>query len=244
MFPILWRTEAGFIYGFTVAWVVGLALAFGAVWQMNREKRTRAIVDLFLACGAAALLTGRAAFVGLNWDYFGEALASSTRLGLGEIVNLGSGGYAYPGALLGALVAYAVVQRRLTLVVPTAAVVALWLAGWAACYLDGCAFGREAVAGPFVAPLADNFGVVALRYRTQAAGFVLSAVAGVVSWVVWRGPNRPIFVLLLLCAAHFFISFWRGDTMPTALGLRLDALLSLFVIAACALKLSADRLTS
>jgi prolipoprotein diacylglyceryltransferase len=112
--------------------------------------------------------------------------------------------------------------------------------GWAACWYEGCAYGRETVLGPLAADLPDAYGVFALRYQSQLVGGLLSLLAALL--LVWRQQRRPggrnfWLALLLISASRALVSLLRGDAAPLVGGYRLDTLLEVGVAAAALLAL-------
>ena len=99
--------------------------------------------------------------------------------------------------------------------------------GWLACYLEGCAYGRETVLGLWAGNLPDSYGVFQVRYQTQLLGLVWSGVTLVaVGWIRGRVPpfTRFWLTILLLSAGRVVISRLRGDAMPIWNDLRLDTM--------------------
>lgn len=236
MYPILARTEFGFIYTFSVIWIIGIGLsALACVRHGNAAKR---VIDVFLAVGAAGLLAGRAVFVWLNWDYFGENSA--------EIIAFTQGGIAYAGVLLGTALTYILLQftTQLKLSVPITAIGLLFLSGWLACYADGCAHGLAASPSALTAPLPDTFGVITHRYRTQLLGILLTLAA----WALVRAAriavhHKPAILLMLLCSIHLATRPLRGDTMHTLGGFSADAIANGSIIVACCLLIAVNQIS-
>jgi prolipoprotein diacylglyceryltransferase len=112
----------------------------------------------------------------------------------------------------------------------------LWgSAGWLACWLEGCAYGREAVFGWFSADLPDEYGVYAVRYQTQLLGAGRDAAPALLIWrLAARLPAAPLFWLALALAggSRALVSLWRGDPAPEVAGWRLDAILDMLLAAA------------
>jgi phosphatidylglycerol---prolipoprotein diacylglyceryl transferase len=192
--------------------------------------------DPLLFSSVLALAGGRLVFVTAQWEYF--------RAHTPEIFWLWHGGLSYHGALLTGVVAlwvWSAWQKRsfgryADLLAPS--LVLLQAFGWSACWLDGCAYGREISFGPLAADLPDQFGVFALRYQTQLAGVLWSLA---VFFIVLGRDGRyrrsragRLFwlALLLLSTGRLLISFGRGDAVPEVGAWRLDSWLdsSLVVI--------------
>ena len=112
--------------------------------------------------------------------------------------------------------------------------VLLHAAGWAACLLEGCAYGRPTTLGMLAADLPDDFGVMALRYQTQLLGLLASLLLlGVLFWLYWRwGKNGRFFFLTLLLTSliHLPLTLLRGDPVTQFGSLRLDTLLDAGVV--------------
>jgi phosphatidylglycerol---prolipoprotein diacylglyceryl transferase len=227
MYPLAGRFGPFLIYSFTLVMWLGVAAALAlAAWRARRQPATAAWPDALLFSSLVALFGGRMGFVAAQWDYYKDHTP--------EIFWLWRGGLSYHGALLAGLMAlwlWSVWHKRpfgayAGLLAPS--LVLLQAFGWSACWLDGCAYGRETSFGPLAAALPDHFGVFALRYQTQLAALVWSlAVLFIVLW--YHGRNRDnspgqLFwlALLLLSAGRFLITFGRGDPMPEAGQWRLD----------------------
>jgi phosphatidylglycerol:prolipoprotein diacylglycerol transferase len=123
---------------------------------------------------------------------------------------------------------------------------ALWsAAGWLACWLEGCAYGRETPLAPLAANLPDSFGVFAVRYQTQWLGVAFSLLTFLLLWRLrrLRPALRFWLALLLLSTGRAAISPLRGDDVPMLGAWRLDTLLDIAfaVVAALALSLAVAR---
>jgi phosphatidylglycerol:prolipoprotein diacylglycerol transferase len=176
----------------------------------------------------AGLVGGRIGFVWAQWSYFQERPQ--------EMWQVWQGGLSYHGALLAGLVAlwaWSVVGHKraaftayATLLAPSFALGHAF--GWLACWLEGCAYGREAVIGPLAADLPDHFGVYALRYQTQLLGIGLSLLVFllVLGWRRRRSPDSSFWIALSgISLSRAAISLLRGDPVPHLNGLRADTLL-------------------
>ncbi len=242
MYPILARYGSIFIYSFTVILASGTVLAVLLTARLARTHPASSWFDALLVSFAAALAGGRIGFVIGQWNYFREFPA--------EILQFSQGGLSYYGALFagfGALFLWTRAHGRsfytyAALFSPGLALIVAF--GWAACWLDGCAYGRETVIGPLSADLPDEFGVFALRYQTQLIGLLLSIVAFVLILQLFRRFSAPATfwsALLLLSTAHVIPGFLRGDP-PYGIGLlRLDVLFDLILIAMSLLMLQYKR---
>lgn len=239
MYPILGRYGPFFFYSYTATMGLGLLLAVGlTAWRARRRGLDARWLDGVLVGLLAALAGGRLAYVAANWTYFQAHTAESWLVW--------RGGLSYHGAVAAGLVALWIWCRRRGfhfgriggLLAPGAA---LWSTfGWLACYLDGCAHGRETFLGLLAADLPDSYGVFAVRYQTQLLGLVLSALVLALLWALRRRlPSTALFwtAVCLLSGSRFGVSLLRGDAMPTVEGVRLDTMLDagLVVLAALAL---------
>lgn len=223
MYPILDRYGPFFLYSFTVALAVGIALSLGVTSWLARRRPFPGWLDGTLLSGAAALVGGRAGYVLAHLSYFSENTA--------EAWQLWRGGLSYQGALLAGLFAFwgwSHWQRKPFLVYAGLLAPGLALlsaAGWAACWLEGCAYGLEATSGPLTAYLPDEFGVFALRYQTQVIGFVLSlGVFGLLLWGWRRWTAGALFwvALFSISLIHGVVGLWRGDLAPLLFIWRVD----------------------
>jgi len=230
VYPILARYGSFLFYSYTAAMGAGLLLALGLAWRQARRSRTaigthsyEGWPDAVIVGLAVALVVGRVLFVAVNWDYYQDNLDESWLLW--------QGGISYHGAVLTGLLALWVWSRLHgvsfgalggLLALPAA----VWSAfGWLACYLDGCAYGRETLIGPLAADLPDNFGVFAVRYQTQLMGVALSLLALALLWWARRRMSRTALfwtALFLLSAGRAAVDVVRGDPMRVIAGLRLD----------------------
>lgn len=222
MFPILFRTEWGFVYSFTVVWAVAIGVSLLLVRRQAGKTAVAEWLDSGLAALVGGLFVGRLSFLWTAREYFAERPA--------ELTNLWQGGFTYHGALLGALLGvglYGWWQKR-----PLRPLLALYAwpllllhaAGWAACWLEGCAYGAETVLGPLAADLPDQFGVWNVRFQTQVAGIAWSGlVAGL---LLWRTP-RPLFswALLGVSLGQLVISLGLGTAVWQVNGWRVDTIL-------------------
>jgi phosphatidylglycerol:prolipoprotein diacylglycerol transferase len=230
---ILARYGPFFLYAYTAILGLGLVASVGLTALLARRRDVGGWFDGALAASAGTLLAGRAVFVWLNQPYFAENPAEALQLWLG--------GLNYHGALLGGL-AGLWLWARLThrsfydyagLFAPGLAL--LVAAGWAACGVEGCAYGRAAAPGLLAANLPDDLGVLAVRYRTQLGGAVVSlAVFGVALWAFGRARPGLLFwgTLGALSLGRAVIALGRGDVAPLIAGRRLDLIidLGLFVV--------------
>lgn len=227
MHPILRRYGPFFLYSYTVAMGLGLLLALGlTAYRARRRDGDWPWMDGVLVGLFAALVGGRLAYVAANWTYY--------QAHLNEAWLVWRGGLSYHGALVAGLVALWAWCRRQTFpFAPIAGLLTpamvLWSAfGWLACYLEGCAYGRETFLSLLASDLPDSYGVYAVRYQTQLSGILLSILALLVVWAMRRRLN-PLalfwLALFLLSVGRFAVSLMRGDAMLLLGGVRLDTLL-------------------
>ncbi|MEM7797654.1 MAG: prolipoprotein diacylglyceryl transferase family protein [Chloroflexota bacterium] len=233
MYPILMRTESGFIYTFTAVWGGGIALAIAFMWwQTGPHKRPLPVwADPLLLGGLAAIFLGRLQFVIQNQAYFAENPT--------ERWAIASGGIGYGGVMLGlGLVVGMFIWRKPEIgriLLPTVGLLIAWfhLVGWLACLFEGCAFGAETTLAWYAADLPDTFGVLAVRYRTQMAGIFFSAAILAVAAVQYRlsGPVSGLWLGLLIFLVQIMLTTLRGDEMPLIFDrqMRIDTLIGVFI---------------
>jgi phosphatidylglycerol:prolipoprotein diacylglycerol transferase len=227
MYPILTRFGPFFLYSYTVLIGLGIALGIGMAAGLERrgDQRIPGWFDGMLVALVAGVAGGRAVFVALNWTYYRENIQ--------EIVLLSRGGLSYYGVLVTGLLAlwFWTLWRRRSfgpyggLLAPSLALVSVF--GWLACWLEGCAFGRETIFGPLAADLPDSFGVDALRFQTQLMSLIICLLV-VVIVLGLRGRLQPLLIfwltLLFLSAGRIVVSFFRGDKAPIIGQYRLDTM--------------------
>ena len=103
------------------------------------------------------------------------------------------------------------------------------LAGWVACYLEGCAYGQVTTVGWLAGNLPDSYGVFQVRVQTQLLGVVWCTLVGLgvgVALIRGRVSASTLFWLavILLCGGRALISLGRGDPMPQWQSVRWDTL--------------------
>lgn len=259
MRPILFAIGSQFVYSYTVMIAVGVLLAVGLSWwrvgqqpALSQSKWPHSELkatwfDAVLMMLAAGLVFGRIGFVMGAWDYF--------QIHLDQAWQLWRGGFSYHGALLGGVAAlatwtwwrsavlripYSVLWGRyLGLFAPGFALLVAF--GWAGCWLDGCAYGRETTLGWLAADLPDTYGVYAVRYQTQVGGLLTGLVALALPWGLlrWLRVDNPGWLfgltLLLVSLGHLLVGLGRGDELPLwwgwPVGIWLDGLLVLLAAA-------------
>lgn len=232
MYPILARYGSIFIYSFTVILALGVVLATLLTARLERSRPAAKWFDALLVVFTAALVGGRFAFVIGQWAYFQERPS--------ETWYIWQGGVSYHGALITGLVALLLwtgahgrsFYTYGALFSPGLALVIAF--GWLACWFDGCAYGRDTVIGLFSADLPDEFGVFALRYQTQLIGFLLSLLAFItIFWLFKRAKPSVMFwsALLLISIAHLIPGLLRGDPTLVLGPVRIDLLIDSLLIA-------------
>lgn len=228
MYPIWGRLGPFFVYGYTAVFALGLLVS----WWITHQKAGKFAPSRWSDAALITLLTGwvgaRLSFIWLNWEYFRERPS--------ELTHLWQGGQTAYGALIGGLVGLGLWcwwQKRPFL--PTAALFSpglllLIVTGWAACWVEGCAYGQATVLSPFSANLPDQYGIFAVRVQTQLLGVGLNllALALVLLWQK-RWGNGRLFGLTLLLAnlIHLGLTLLRADPAPHLAGWRLDSWLAL-----------------
>lgn len=228
MHPILARYGPFFLYSYTVVMALGLSAGVGlTAWLERRgQERLPGWIDGLLVAALTGLVGGRIGYVMTSWTYFAQEP--------GQIALVWQGGLSYYGVLSGGLLglaAWSAWKRRsfaayAGLLAPALVVISAF--GWLACYLEGCAYGREATFGLLAGDLPDSYGVYALRYQTQLMGLALCLL---VAPVVILGRRRlrpgPLFglSLLLLSAVRVVVSLYRGDEVPYLGAWRWDTVL-------------------
>lgn len=236
MYPILARYGNLFVYSYTIVLALGVIAAILLTARLARDDGTPGWSDGLLALLLGAVLAGRAGFVLGQRAYYQDHP--------GEVWAFSQGGLSYPAAWLGGLLFLCLWARwagkrfypYAALFVPGVALVTAF--GWAACWLDGCAYGRETTLAFWAADLPDEFGVLAVRYQTQLLGLLLALLALVTLLWLRRRVTAPLLswaALGLLGAAHLLPSLWRGDPTPLFAGLRVDVLFDIVMVLLSAL---------
>ena len=192
-------------------------------WKSSAEDRAR-YIDAGLWALLGALIGGRLVFVLTNWSYF--------QLNTTEIPLVYLGGFSWPGALLGGLLAIAITAMVYQYPFGTLADAMLPLLGtlavsaWLACWLDGCAYGHTTDAW-WGLPAKDEWGIISTRAPLQLFGALLSAsLMGILIWGATRrvSPGVTTYLSILgLSAIMLLISLLRVDPSQRWLGLRFDS---------------------
>lgn len=229
MHPILTRLGPFFVYSYTAVFAIGLMLCWAITQRQLGQNRVAGWRDAALATLLTGWLGARGSFIWLNWSYFAERPS--------ELLQLWQGGLSAFGGLVGGLLGLGLwcrwqkrpFLRYATLFSP--GFLLLIVTGWAACWVEGCAYGAATTLGPLSANLPDHFGVFAVRYQTQLLGIGLNLLALVIV-LLWQrqwGNGRLFpFTLILAGLLHFGLTFLRGDTVPVLASWRLDSWLALF----------------
>lgn len=223
MHPIFARYGSIFIYSYTVLLVFGILVGIGLTAWSKRSGHYRGWFDVVLIILSAAILGGRLGFVFFNWNYFQDRI--------GESWQFSQGGLSYHPALWSGLLALFIWSRiKKVSFYDTAGMLApafvLFVAfAWAACWFEGCAYGREGLLGPLTADLPDDLGVYAVRYQTQLSGFMLTLIVfGLILLISRRMNSMVVFWLALgsVSFIHLLTSLLRGDPAYEFVGIRLD----------------------
>jgi phosphatidylglycerol:prolipoprotein diacylglycerol transferase len=229
MYPILGRYGPFFLYSYTVVVGLGVLAGIGLAAWLERGHGRPDWFDGVLISLAAGLVGGRLGFVLSQWEYY-EARWH-------EIGQVWQGGLSYHGALLAGMAALWLWWRARHQGQEAFAAYAEPLMpgftlgnvfGWLACWLAGCAYGRESVGGFFVSDLPDSFGVYALRYQTQWLGMGLSLLVFLLLLALRRRwPPAMLFWLALLglSGGRVLVSLLRGDPAPQVGFIRLDTII-------------------
>jgi phosphatidylglycerol:prolipoprotein diacylglycerol transferase len=229
MHPILTRLGPFFVYSYTAVFAIGFLFSWAITQHQPQQKSLSGWRDAALLTLLLSWLGARLGFVWLNWPYFAERPS--------ELFQLWQGGLTAFGGLVGGLIGLGLWcwwQKRpffsyAALFSP--AFLLLIVTGWAACWVEGCAYGATTTLGPLAADLSDHFGVFAVRYQTQLLGIGLNllALALILFWQRLWGNGRLFAITLLLASLiHFALTFLRGDAVPILAGWRLDSWLALF----------------
>ena len=228
MYPILTRLGPFFVYSYTAVFALGLLLSWGLTAQQQRQTRVGGWPDAALATLLSGWLAARLTFIALHWSYYAERPS--------ELLRFWQGGLTAYGGLIGGLFGLWLWSRwcqRPFLTYATLFSPAFFLlisTGWAACWIEGCAYGQPTLLGPLSANLPDHLGVFVVRYQTQLLGIGLNLLTlGFILWWQKRKGNGRLFPLTLLLAnlIHLGLTFLRADAVPSLAGWRLDSWLAL-----------------
>ena len=228
--------------------LLGIGLLGGAVIACLSARRhgldTPCVLDAVLAAVLGGLVGARAAYVAVNWSYYGDHLARA--------LDVWGGGHIWQGGVIGGLTAVLVYCAArgvvpwpvLDVLSPGAALLAI--CAWLGCLLDKCAYGIETCPGQGLLwalslELPDIYGIRVPRVAVQllGAGWGVGALI-VIAFAMRRarleGLVLPLW-LALYCAGSFWLGFLRADGMPPSAGLRIDQVadLAFFAIGAVVL---------
>ncbi|MCU0497286.1 MAG: prolipoprotein diacylglyceryl transferase [Anaerolineae bacterium] len=196
------------------------------------------LIDAGLAGLAGGLIGGRIVHVLLQWSYFS---AHPT-----EITQFNTGGLAWHGAVIGALIGIAIVARlrriawrdltdRLALIVPWIGLMAWW-----GCRENSCSYGIEianlsAYPSYLVWEAKDIYGLIAPRYNTQNLGmaFAIALMMILIALTLTgRLYGRRFGIALISWGVIMgMLGFLRGDQVLLLNGWRADQGLDLLMIA-------------
>jgi len=218
--------------------LVGLAFAYVIARRVDLEPLRAVDASLVAMCGS--LVTGRAAYVAANWDYFQQYPWRAVRVW--------QGGLSWHGALVGALLAilgYCAIrslpiQLVLTALSPSAAVLSIF--AWLACLAGNQAYGQETFATQkllwkFSLELPDIYGTEAPRVAVQWLGvawgvIVLATVTAIVFSRQWRRSTFPSW-LALQGLGSAALSLVRADEVPMLGNWRVDTIVDLTLDLCC-----------
>lgn len=233
-------------------------LLAAALITMHRARRadlslTHAI-DVILMAIVFGVSGARIGYVAVHWPYFKDHLD--------EAWHIWQGGLSWHGGLIGgALGVWLIARTRLKqspgawldLLAPGAALGAIF--GWLACFLAGCAFGREVLPGEALFGIAidapDAYGTWAPRLPSQLFGaawallvfiIILSRGATAASSHRQRPGMRFALFVALYFAGSFAIGFSRADAAAWIGALSVEQVLdAIFFLAAVLFALPAQR---
>lgn len=228
MYPILFRTRWFFVYSYTAVFAAAILLAIGLLWWREGKTAVSRWLDGLLIAAISAVFVGRVSFIVTQLDYF-QGRPS-------ELLQPWQGGITFHGAWLGGLLGLWLWSRftkepllpLLNALTPSLAL--LVVAGWSACWLEGCAYGAETTLSLWSADLPDSFGVFVVRYRVQLFG-IICALLLFASTVSGKSKGDFLQFFVTLSLTHAVLTFWRGDAVLTLHNNRIDtALHTLFAL--------------
>jgi prolipoprotein diacylglyceryltransferase len=212
---------------YTFSLLLGVGSSLGLLWVARQAPRKRVSewVNAGLLTLLGGLVGGRAVFVVFNWSYFQTRIL--------EVPQVWLGGFAWPGALGGALISLVLIAAltRQPLgaladgLLPLMASVPVSV--WLGCWVDGVAYGPQ-VSAWWGVPARDEWGEIAFRWPLQPLGALLTVV---VFWSFevfkqrsWLNVPGRAFSLGLgaLSLILFGLSFLRVDPAPFWRGQRLE----------------------
>jgi phosphatidylglycerol:prolipoprotein diacylglycerol transferase len=213
------------VYVITFSLIVALGSALGLVWVALERSDGEYSRQINIGVGVliGALIGSRAAYVGVNWEYFQDHLI--------ETVQPWLGGLSWPGALAGGYLT--LVLMAWTMGAPLGSLaddlrpllVSLSVAVWLGCWVEGCAYGPESSVG---LPAQDEWGVWKERVPVQLFGAILTIAlfwtieALRCRWPQWFPGLAAILGLVGLSLIMFGASMLRADPGPLYAGIRLE----------------------
>jgi len=228
MYPVLGQFGPFTFYTYTALIDLGLAVGLGWLYLSAPTDKKKLWFDAGLALVLGGFIGARLLYTFANFTYYAGHLA--------EMFEIWRGGLAWPGAVVGGLMAlWAYCSRKGEAVGPIADALALPLVflsflAWGGCLAAGCVYGYEVAPGQLPAwltlEMADIYGTVALRWPTQVAGLAWSLIAlGLVAGMRQRawGPGvLSAYALSLIALGLCALSFTRADPMPLISNFRAD----------------------
>ena len=226
MIPILARYGSIFIYSYTAMLATGILLGIGLTAWLRGHDRSINWFDAMLVILVGAIIGGRLGFVFLHWGYFQERITESWQFS--------QGGFNYHTALLVGLLAlwlWAILKRESCYqigAILAPAILLVMVFGWGACWLEGCAYGRESELSLWSTDLPDDLGVFAVRLQSQLIGMLLAVLFFFLVLWLYRKINPGYlfwFALGALSLIHLLVGFLRGDPTIIIGNLRLDLII-------------------
>jgi prolipoprotein diacylglyceryltransferase len=223
----------------TYTLAIGLATLGGAAVALRRAgdapARARTANGL-LVIAALSLLAGRAGYVLLRMDYFGDRW--------GEMLSAASPGFSEQAALAGGLAGAWLASRLRWPVDGFSLIAAASLVGAAAamgCIPHGCGYGREVywtepALWPFQVDWPDAYRANNPRLPTQLAlaAWLMACLAALAGKKRRSGSFVVPAWLALFAIGDFALQFARGDPVPALAGLRAPQWLDALLVAAAA----------
>jgi len=214
------------IYSFSLILAIGALIGLHGVvngaYNEGFDTQSYLYSGMYILLGS--LVGGRAAYIGVNWEYFQNHFV--------EIPQVWLGGLAWPGALGGGLltlVLIAVVRGwhfgalcDVFLPLLTAMTISIWLG----CWVSGIAYGTKVDAWWGI-PTQDIRGDMSIRWPVQPLGALLTVG---ISWgisTLWPQVRTPglrfTMTLAGISLVQYTLSSLRVDPGPLLYGVRLDS---------------------
>lgn len=222
MHPILFMVMGFPVRAYGVMAALGFLAAVGTwVWLGRREKAfpPETATDLGVWLMLSGILGSRIAYVAANWDHYRAAPA--------EIVRIDQGGLIFYGGLILASLALVAFARRRRIPLWKMADYAIpglavgHALGRVGCFLNGCCYGRAAVAHPawgVVYPACSEPGqafpgVPLYPVQLLEAAGLLAIWAALLRAYPRRKRDGGVFALYLLLypPLRFALEYLRGD---------------------------------